>query len=141
SFVARPFGGILFGYVGDRYGRLAVLTWTVVLMGSGTMLIGLLPTYESIGIAAPILLVACRLFQGLSIGGETTGVESFISESAPAGRRASWMSLVMSFSYWPTAAAALFIFGTRAVLGDAAFDSWGWRIPFLFGGVVAVIGY
>jgi MFS transporter, MHS family, proline/betaine transporter len=141
SFVARPFGGVLFGYVGDRYGRLSVLTWTVVLMGGGTMLIGLLPGYDSIGLAAPLLLVFCRLVQGLSIGGETTGVESFISESAPDDKRASWMTIVMSFAYWPTATAALVIFGTRAALGDEAFESWGWRLPFLFGGVVALVGY
>ncbi len=68
AFVARPLGGVLFGYVGDRFGRIAVLTWTVVLMGIGTMLVGLLPTYQSIGVLAPILLVVCRLLQGLSLG-------------------------------------------------------------------------
>jgi MHS family proline/betaine transporter-like MFS transporter len=141
SFVARPFGGVLFGYIGDKHGRLAVLTWTVVLMGGGTMLVGLLPTYETIGVAAPILLVVCRLLQGLSLGGETTGVESYIAESAPDGKRASWMATVMSFVYWPAAAVAVFVLGVRSVMSTAAFDSWGWRIPFLLGGVVAVVGY
>ena len=89
SFVARPFGGLLFGYIGDKHGRLAVLAWTVVLMGAGTMLVGLLPGYESIGVLAPALLVLCRLLQGLSLGGETTGVESFLAESAPDGKRAT----------------------------------------------------
>ena len=141
SFVARPFGGAVFGYVGDRHGRLAVLTWTVVCMGGGTMLIGLLPTYEAIGVAAPILLVVCRLLQGLSLGGETTGVESFIAESAPDGKRATWMAKAMAFVYWPAAAVAVFVLGVRAVMGDAAFNSWGWRIPFVLGGFVAVAGY
>lgn len=141
SFVARPFGGVLFGYVGDRFGRVAVLTWTVVLMGFGTMLVGLLPTYQNIGILAPILLVFCRLLQGLSLGGETTGVQSFIAESAPDGKRATWTTLVTSFVYWPVVLVALLIFGLRAALGDTAFDQWGWRIPFLLGGVVAVTGY
>lgn len=141
SFLARPFGGVLFGYIGDRYGRLAVLTWTVVLMGGGTMLVGLLPTYQAIGVAAPVLLVVCRLLQGLSLGGETTGVESYIAESAPDGKRATWMTKVMSFVYWPAAAVAVFVLGVRTSMSTAAFDSWGWRIPFLLGGVVAVVGY
>ena len=141
SFVARPFGGVMFGYIGDRFGRLAVLTWTVVLMGVGTMLIGLLPSYSSVGVLAPILLVVCRLLQGLSLGGETTGVESYIAESAPDGKRASWTSLVMSFAYIPVALVACFILGLRTVMGDAAFEAWGWRIPFLLGGVVAFAGY
>src|SRR6476620_814605 len=113
SFVARPFGGVMFGYIGDRFGRLAVLTWTVVLMGVGTMLIGLLPSYSSVGVLAPILLVVCQLLQGLSLGGETTGVESYIAESAPDGKRASWTSLVMSFAYIPVALVACFILGLR----------------------------
>ncbi|OZC61966.1 MFS transporter [Rhodococcus sp. 15-725-2-2b] len=141
SFVARPFGGALFGYVGDKFGRLAVLSWTVVLMGVGTMLIGMIPTYESIGIAATLILIFCRLLQGLSIGGETTGVESYIVESAPATKRASWMGAVKSFSYWPVAAVAAIIFGLRSALGEEAFEAWGWRIPFILGGVVAVVGY
>lgn len=141
SFVARPFGGVMFGYIGDKYGRLTVLMWTVVLMGVGTALIGLLPTHESIGVAAPILLVVCRLLQGLSLGGETTSVESYIAESAPEGKRATWTSAVMSFAYVPVAVVAVFILGIRAVMGDEAFEAWGWRIPFLLGGVVALVGY
>lgn len=141
SFVARPFGGMIFGYVGDRFGRLSVLQWTVVLMGGGTMLMGFLPTYASIGLVAPALLVCCRLLQGLSIGGETTGVESFITESAPDGRRATWMTRVMAWAYWPAAIVAVVILGIRLILGDQAFEEWGWRIPFLAGGLVAGIGY
>ena len=118
SFVARPFGGFFFGYVGDKYGRLAVLSWTVVLMGGGTMLVGLLPTYESIGVLAPALLVVCRLLQGLSLGGETTGVESYITESAPEGKRASWMGKAMSFVYWAPALVAFTILGLRSAMGD-----------------------
>jgi len=141
SFVARPFGGFLFGYIGDKYGRLSVLTWTVVLMGGGTMLVGLLPGFETIGVLAPILLVVCRLLQGLSLGGETTGVESYITESAPADKRASWMTIAMSFVYWAPALVAFVILGIRSAMGDVAFTEWGWRIPFLIGGLVALIGY
>lgn len=141
AFVARPLGGVVFGYIGDRHGRIAVLTWTVVLMGCGTMVVGLLPTYQSIGVLAPILLVGCRLLQGLSLGGETTGVQSFIAESAPDGQRARWTTLVTSFVYWPVALLGLLILGLRGVLGDEVFDDWGWRLPFLLGGVVAVVGY
>jgi len=141
SFVARPFGGLLFGYIGDKHGRLAVLTWTVVLMAAGTMLVGLLPGYESIGVLAPALLVVCRLLQGLSLGGETTGVESFLAESAPDGKRATWTATGMSFVSWGPALVALVIVGIRSVMGDEAFTAWGWRIPFLLGGLVALIGY
>ena len=141
SFVARPFGGFFFGYVGDKYGRLAVLSWTVVLMGGGTMLVGLLPTYESIGVLAPALLVVCRLLQGLSLGGETTGVESYITESRAGGQAASWMGKAMSFVYWAPALVAFTILGLRSAMGDEAFTAWGWRIPFLLGGLVAVVGY
>lgn len=141
SFVARPFGGVLFGYIGDKHGRLAVLSWTVVLMGAGTTLVGLLPDYESIGVLAPALLVVCRLLQGLSLGGETTGVESFIAESAPEGRRATWTATGMSFVSWGPVLVALVIVGIRSAMGDEAFTAWGWRIPFLLGGLVALIGY
>ena len=85
--------------------------------------------------------MVCRLLQGLSLGGETTGVESYIAESAPDGKRASWTSLVMSFAYIPVALVARFILGLRTAMGDAAFEAWGWRIPFLLGGVVAFAGY
>ena len=141
SFVARPFGGVLFGYIGDKHGRLAVLSWTVVLMGAGTMLVGLLPDYGSIGVLAPALLVVCRLLQGLSVGGETTGVESLILESAPAGRRATWMAIGMSVVSGGPILAALVIVGVRSAIGDEAFTAWGWRIPFLLGAVVALVGY
>jgi MHS family proline/betaine transporter-like MFS transporter len=141
SFVARPFGGVLFGYIGDKHGRLAVLAWTVVLMGAGTMSVGLLPDHESVGVLAPALLVVCRLLQGLSLGGETTGVESFIAESAPDGKRATWTATGMSFVSWGPVLVALVIVGIRSAMGDEAFTAWGWRIPFLLGGLVALIGY
>src|SRR5699024_2152761 len=88
AFFIRPLGGIFFGYLGDRVGRIAILAATILLMGTATLATGLLPTYGSIGIAAPILLLVCRLLQGFSAGGETSGGLSYIIESAPDDRRA-----------------------------------------------------
>lgn len=141
AFAVRPLGGVLFGYIADKSGRLRVLQLTIVCMGIGTVIVGVLPTFEAIGIAAPLLLIAARLLQGLSLGGETTGVQSFITESAPAGKRAYWTSSVMTFAYLGTALAAIVIFCVRSLVTESAFDAWAWRIPFLMGGLVAVVGY
>jgi MHS family proline/betaine transporter-like MFS transporter len=141
AFFARPLGGIVFGFLGDRIGRLRVLMLTVLLMGAGTAMTGLLPSYASIGIAAPILLVLCRLAQGLSMGGETSGAYSFIVESAPEGERGKWIGMTLAFVYLPTTLAALFIFAVHALVGESAYNDWGWRIAFVAGGVIAVVGF
>ncbi len=141
AFFVRPLGGVLFGYLGDRVGRLSVLTATVLLMGAGTMLTGLLPTFDSIGVAATILLVFCRLLQGLSMGGETTGGWSYIAESAPEGKRGRWIGVAGCFAYVPNAAAALFIFGVQLGFGQEVYLEWGWRVPFLVGGLIAAVGF
>lgn len=140
AFFARPLGGVLFGYLSDRRGRVYSLMLTVLLMGAGTMLTGLLPAYTTIGIAAPLLLVLCRLMQGLSHGGESSGSYSFVIESAPDGQRARWVSAVACFAILPAAVAGIFILVLRLALGGEAYTDWGWRIPFLVGGVLAVIG-
>lgn len=140
SFAARPFGGVLFGFLGDRRGRIRTLTVTVLLMGGGTMVTGLLPSYSAVGIGAPLLLVVCRLAQGLSFGGETTGSYSYVAESAPDGKRGRWIGVSACFVYVPTAAAALVVLAVHRGLGDSAYLDWGWRLPFLLGGAVAVVG-
>jgi MHS family proline/betaine transporter-like MFS transporter len=140
SFLVRPLGGLVFGYLGDRVGRISMLVVTVVLMGCATMLVGLLPTYHSIGVTAAVLLLLCRIAQGFSAGGETSGGLSYIVESAPPDRRARWVSQAIAMSWFPAVVASLLILGLRAGLGEAAYLSWGWRVPFLVGGVLAVAG-
>jgi MHS family proline/betaine transporter-like MFS transporter len=140
AFFTRPLGGAFFGYLGDRLSRVKVLSLTVLLMGAATMVLGLLPTYATIGVAAPILLLVCRLVQGFSTGGEHSGAMSLVLESAPQGRRARWIGIVWSASFVPVAVTALIILGLRSGLGAQAYLDWGWRVPFVFGAVIAVAG-
>src|SRR5258707_14648247 len=111
---------------------------TVCLMALGTAIIGLLPTYATIGIAAPILLVACRLVQGLALGGETTGSQSFTVESAPDDRRGLWVSFTQLFGQLPNAFVAVMLIVLQSIAGSAAYENGLWRIPFLIGGVIGV---
>lgn len=140
AFAMRPLGGVIFGYLGDRRGRVTVLASTVLLMGIATMIIGLLPTYALIGIAAPILLVLCRVVQGVSQGGETSGGYSFIIESAPDARRALWLNITSCFAFLPAAIPGLLILGLQSAFGSEAYEQWGWRVPFFIGGLIAFIG-
>ncbi|KQU28457.1 MULTISPECIES: MFS transporter [unclassified Rhodococcus (in: high G+C Gram-positive bacteria)] len=141
AFFARPLGGVFFGFLADRVGRLRILSLTILLMGGGTVVTGLLPTYDAIGLAAPALLVVCRLVQGLSMGGESTGGYSFVVESAPDGQRGRWIGYAVCFIYVPTSLAAVFVLGVQALLGSEAYLEWGWRIPFIAGGLIAVAGF
>jgi MHS family proline/betaine transporter-like MFS transporter len=141
GFVARPVGGALVGHIGDRHGRRAALTLSVAAMALPTCLIGLLPGYATLGVAAPILLTVLRLIQGLSVGGETTTSIVFLVEHAPERRRAV-MATVSSGGatigiMMGSAAGALL----AAAMSPAALESWGWRIPFVLGLLVGVVGY
>lgn len=140
GFLARPLGGLYIGVLADRFGRRRVLSGTVVGMGLGSLLIGLAPTYEQIGIAAPALLLFARLLQGFSAGGEYAAGSAFLVESAPEGRR----GLFASFFYISATSANLLAIGISALLATtlSAEDmaSWGWRIPFLLGSLAAVVG-
>lgn len=140
GFVARPVGGLVFGHMGDRMGRKRTLVMTMLIMGIATFLIGCLPTYDQVGILAPILLVLLRLCQGVAIGGEWGGAVLMSVEYAPPGRRALFGSV-------PQMGLALgLLLGTgvfavsQAVLGEAAFASWGWRVGFWLSLVLVVIG-
>ena len=140
GFVMRPVGSIVFGIYGDRYGRRKALSAVVFVMALSTFAMGLLPTYSSVGLLAPVLMVVVRLFQGLSAGGEWGGSTSYIVEFAPAGRRGF-------FGSWQlVGVAGGFLLGslTAALLGHwlspAAELAWGWRLPFLFGILVGVVG-
>jgi MHS family proline/betaine transporter-like MFS transporter len=140
GFVVRPLGGILIGRLGDVRGRKAALTLTIFLMAVGTVLIGLLPTYESIGMWAPALLVLARLMQGFAAGGEWGGATAFIVEWAPENRR----GLFGSFQQSSVAAGLLLGSGVTALLSTLLtpeqMGSWGWRVPFLLGGILAPVG-
>jgi MHS family proline/betaine transporter-like MFS transporter len=140
AFVARPFGAVLFGHLGDKFGRRTILAITILLMGLATAAIGLLPTYEAIGIAAPILLIVCRLTQGLSAGGETSGAAAFLAECAPPERRNLWTSSIQSVGILSFVAAALLVAGLSAWLGQEQLEAWGWRIPFLLAFPLAAAG-
>ncbi|SOE46452.1 Predicted arabinose efflux permease, MFS family [Caballeronia arationis] len=141
AFFARPVGGLMFGYLLDSIGRVKVLAITIWLMAGGTAIIGLLPTYESIGIAAPALLVACRFAQGLAVGGETTGSTSFVIESAPDKKRGLWVGIVYFFGNIPNAFVAFMLIGMQLLIGKEAYLEWAWRIPFLLGGLIGIVGY
>jgi len=141
GFIVRPVGAIFFGWLGDTYGRKIAMVTAVLMMAIPTGCIGLLPTYESIGIAAPILLTLIRLLQGLSLGGEFSGSITYIVEHAPEGRRglagaASLVSLILGFLMGSVVGSV-----TSAIVGQEAFEAWGWRIPFLLGVVIGLVGF
>ena len=140
GFAARPLGGIVFGHFGDRVGRKKMLVASLVLMGAATFAIGLLPTYATIGVAAPILLLVCRLLQGFAVGGEWGGAVLMAAEHGDEARRGFWSS-------WPQAGVPLgnlmatgVLFLLAAFQSDADFEAWGWRIPFLLSAVLVLIG-
>src|SRR5680860_814824 len=140
GFVARPLGGVEFGHFGDRIGRKNMLVVALMMMGVATFSIGLLPTYATIGIAAPILLLACRLIQGFAVGGEWGGAVLMAAEHGDPKNRGFWAS-------WPQAGVPLgnllatgVLFILAAVQSDETFEAWGWRIPFLLSAVLVFIG-
>ncbi|GAA2211817.1 MFS transporter [Nonomuraea monospora] len=139
GFLARPLGGIVFGHLGDRVGRKNVLVVTLILMGSATTLIGVLPTYESIGYAAPLLLVLLRAVQGLAVGGEWGGAVLMATENAEEKRRGLAGMWVQQGSPAGSILASL-VFLAVGRLPDSAFMEWGWRVPFLLSVVLVVIG-
>ncbi|WP_190814478.1 MFS transporter [Saccharopolyspora pogona] len=140
GFVARPIGALFFGRFGDRVGRNRALALSVLCMSSSTLVIGLLPTYTTIGLAAPLLLLVMRMVQGFSTGGEYTGASSFIMEYAPDGRRARYASVVpMTVGVAAVVGSGVGVLLT-GVLSEDALQSWGWRIPFLIAGPLGAIG-
>lgn len=138
GFVLRPLGGIIFGHIGDRFGRKPALIATITLMAIGTLLIGLIPGYATIGVWGAILLVICRLAQGCAIGGEMGGATSLIVENAPPERRGFFSALMVTGS--PLAGLISAGIFTLVSLNEPFFLSWGWRIPFLFSIVILVVG-
>jgi predicted MFS family arabinose efflux permease len=139
GFAVRPFGALLFGRIGDLVGRKYTFLITMTLMGLGTFLIGLLPSYASVGIAAPVILIALRLVQGLALGGEYGGAATYVAEHAPQGRRGFYTSWIQTTATVGLFMALLIILGVRTWQGEEAFSDWGWRIPFLLSAVLLVV--
>ena len=140
GFVARPLGGILIGMIGDRYGRKPTLLLTFMLIAISTGVIGVLPTFATIGLAAPILLVVARLLQGISAGGEWGGAASFLVEWAPPGRRGFFGSMHPCAITLGQLLGAGVTAALATALGAEAMSDWGWRVPFLLGAVIGPIG-
>lgn len=138
GFFVRPFGALVFGRLGDLVGRKHTFLITIVLMGLSTALVGLLPAYSSIGVAAPIALVTLRLLQGLALGGEYGGAAVYVAEHAPPGRRGLYTSWIQTTATLGLFLSLLVILSCRYILGDA-FETWGWRIPFLLSIVLLAI--
>ena len=140
SFVLRPLGGIFWGPLGDRIGRQRVLALTIVLMAASTFLVGCLPTYDSVGFWAIVLLVLLRVVQGFSTGGEYGGAATYMAEYAPDRRRGFFGSFLEFGTITGFTAAIAVVSLTRLIIGDDAMTSWGWRVPFLIGGPIGLVG-
>ncbi|WP_435219014.1 MFS transporter, partial [Streptomyces sp. bgisy034] len=140
GFVARPLGSVLFGHIGDRHGRRPVLVASLLLTGASTVAVGCVPTYEAIGVAAPLLLLVLRFLQGLGLGGEWGGAVLLTVEHAPPGRRGLWSSFPQVGPALGFLLANGVVLGLSATLSDAQFASWGWRVPFWAAGVLALVG-
>ena len=131
GFLVRPFGAIFFGRLGDMIGRKYTFLVTILIMGGATFIVGLLPTYASIGIAAPIILVALRILQGLALGGEYGGAATYVAEHSPQGKRGAYTAWIQTTATLGLFLSLMVILGVRNAVGEAAFADWGWRVPFL----------
>ncbi|NGO07478.1 MHS family MFS transporter [Streptomyces sp. HC44] len=140
GFVARPLGSVLFGHIGDRHGRRPVLVISLLLTGAATVAVGCVPTYDTIGTAAPVLLLVLRFLQGLGLGGEWGGAVLLTAEHAPAERRGLWSSFPQIGPALGFVLANGVMLVLSATLSDAQFAAWGWRVPFWAAGVLAVAG-
>ena len=131
GFIVRPFGALFFGRLGDMIGRKYTFLVTILIMGLSTFVVGLLPNYASIGVAAPVMLIVLRMLQGLALGGEYGGAATYVAEHAPHGKRGAYTSWIQTTATLGLFLSLIVILVTRNVLGEDAFQAWGWRIPFL----------
>jgi len=136
GFAVRPFGALVFGRIGDIVGRKNTFLVTMGLMGLSTFAVGLLPSYASIGVAAPLMLVGLRLIQGLALGGEYGGAATYVAEHAPEGKRGFYTSFIQTTATLGLFAALLVVIGLRTWMGEEAFAEWGWRLPFLLSAIL-----
>ncbi|MGK2963391.1 MAG: MFS transporter [Gemmatimonadaceae bacterium] len=141
GFAVRPFGALVFGRIGDLIGRKFAFLVTLLIMGGATAAIGLLPSYERIGIAAPILLVVLRLLQGLALGGEYGGAAVYVAEHSPDGKRGFYTSFIQTTATLGLFVSLVVILVVRAAVGEEAFRQWGWRIPFLLSILLVGMSY
>ncbi|WP_353191112.1 MFS transporter [Pandoraea pnomenusa] len=139
GFAVRPFGAIVFGRIGDLVGRKYTFLVTITLMGLSTLVVGLLPSYASWGIAAPVIFIAMRLLQGLALGGEYGGAATYVAEHAPHGRRGFYTAWIQTTATLGLFLSLLVILGTRMVMGEDAFGEWGWRVPFVLSIVLLLV--
>jgi MFS family permease len=131
GFFVRPFGALVFGRLGDMIGRKYTFLVTILIMGLSTFIVGILPSYASIGVAAPIILIGLRMLQGLALGGEYGGAATYVAEHAPPGKRGAYTSWIQTTATLGLFLSLLVIIGVKTYLGDAAFNDYGWRIPFI----------
>ena len=131
GFIVRPFGALVFGRLGDMIGRKYTFLVTILIMGVSTFIVGILPNYATIGVAAPVILIALRMLQGLALGGEYGGAATYVAEHSPAGKRGAYTSWIQTTATLGLFLSLMVILGTRTLIGEAAFADWGWRVPFL----------
>ena len=131
GFIVRPFGALVFGRLGDMIGRKYTFLVTILIMGVSTFIVGVLPNYASIGVAAPVILICLRLLQGLALGGEYGGAATYVAEHAPAGQRGAYTAWIQTTATLGLFLSLMVILGTRTIIGEEAFADWGWRVPFI----------
>jgi predicted MFS family arabinose efflux permease len=131
GFLVRPFGALVFGRLGDMIGRKYTFLITILIMGAATFVVGLLPNYATIGLAAPVILVVLRMLQGLALGGEYGGAATYVAEHSPNGKRGAYTAWIQTTATLGLFLSLMVILGVRTAVGEAAFADWGWRIPFL----------
>jgi MFS family permease len=131
GFIVRPFGALVFGRLGDMIGRKYTFLVTILIMGLSTFIVGILPNYATIGVAAPVILIALRMLQGLALGGEYGGAATYVAEHSPQGRRGAYTSWIQTTATLGLFLSLMVILGTRTLIGEAAFADWGWRVPFI----------
>ncbi len=138
GFIVRPFGALVFGRLGDMIGRKYTFLVTILIMGLSTFIVGILPNYASIGVAAPVILIILRLLQGLALGGEYGGAATYVAEHAPHGRRGAYTAWIQTTATLGLFLSLMVILGTRTAIGEEAFADWGWRVPFIVS--IALLG-
>ncbi|WP_430435452.1 MFS transporter [Methyloversatilis sp.] len=131
GFIVRPFGALVFGRLGDMIGRKYTFLVTILIMGLSTFIVGVLPNYASIGVAAPVILIALRMLQGLALGGEYGGAATYVAEHAPHGKRGAYTAWIQTTATLGLFLSLMVILGTRTLIGEEAFADWGWRVPFI----------